>query len=77
MNWLWTILGAALAAVWLDRLRDAALGLPRVPDITQPQWDHGPEGRPKVSLIVAACNEEDHVEVARSDERRVGKECRL
>ena len=64
MNWLWTILGAVLAAVWLDRLRDAALGLPTIPEITQPQWDHEPEGKPRVSIIVAARDEEDHVEAA-------------
>ena len=64
MHWFYAIFGAALAAVWLDRLRDTALGLPTIPDLTQPQWDRAPEGRPRVSIIVPARNEEEHVEAA-------------
>jgi glycosyltransferase involved in cell wall biosynthesis len=64
MPWLWTILGWLLAAVWLDRLRDAAFGLPGIPDVAQPKWDRWPEPKPRVSIIVAARNEEEHVEAA-------------
>ena len=64
MHWFYGILGAGLAAVWLDRLRDAAGGLRNVPQITLPQWDQGPEGKLRVSVIVAARNEEEHVEAA-------------
>ena len=64
MHWFYGILGAGLAAVWLDRLRDAAGGLRNVPQITLQQWDLGPEGKPRVSVIVAARNEEEHVEAA-------------
>ena len=64
MHWFWGILGGLLAAVWLDRLRDAAWGLRQIPQLTQPQWDRSPEGKPRVSLIVAARNEEEHVEAA-------------
>ncbi len=39
MYWFWTILGGLLAAIWFDRLRDAALGLPTVPQIAGPEWD--------------------------------------
>ena len=64
MHWFYAILGAALAAVWFDRLRDAAFGLPNVPQIAGPEWDRWPEPRPRASVIVAARNEEAHVEAA-------------
>jgi cellulose synthase/poly-beta-1,6-N-acetylglucosamine synthase-like glycosyltransferase len=64
MQWFWAILGVVLAAVWLDRLRDAAFGLRDVPQITGPEWDRSPDARPRVSLIVAARNEQDHIEAA-------------
>ena len=64
MHWFYGTLGAILAAVWFDRLRDAAFGLRTVPQITGPEWDRQPEGSPRVSLIVAARNEEAHVEAA-------------
>ena len=64
MHWFYAILGAVLAAVWFDRLRDAAFGLPNVPQIAGPEWDRWPEPRPRASVIVAARNEEAHVETA-------------
>jgi glycosyltransferase involved in cell wall biosynthesis len=64
MHWFWGILGALLAAVWLDRLRDAARGMRSIPQIAGAEWDRWPEGKPRVSLIVAARNEEAHVEAA-------------
>ena len=64
MHWFYGILGALLAAVWLDRLRDAALGMRNIPQIAGPEWDRWPAGKPRVSLIVAARNEEAHVEAA-------------
>jgi glycosyltransferase involved in cell wall biosynthesis len=64
MHGFWIILGALLAVIWLDRLRDAALGLRHIPQIAGPEWDRRPEGKPRVSLIVAARNEEAHVEAA-------------
>jgi glycosyltransferase involved in cell wall biosynthesis len=64
MHWFWGILGVLLAAVWLDRLRDAALGLRRIPQIAGAEWDRWPEGKPRASLIVAARNEEAHVQAA-------------
>lgn len=64
MHWFYGILGALLAAVWFDRLRDAAFGLPSVPQIAGPEWDRWPEPRPRATVIVAARNEEAHVEAA-------------
>ncbi len=64
MHWFYGILGALLAAVWFDRLRDAAYGLPSVPQIAGPEWDRWPEPRPRATIIVAARNEEAHVEAA-------------
>ena len=64
MHWFYGILGALLAAVWFDRLRDAAFGLPNVPQIAGPEWDRWPAPRPRATVIVAARNEEAHVEAA-------------
>ena len=64
MHWFYGILGALLAAIWFDRLRDAAFGLPSVPQIAGPEWDRWPEPRPRATVIVAARNEEAHVEAA-------------
>ena len=62
MHWFLGILGALLALVWLDRLRDASAGLRSIPQIDGPEWDGRPEPAPPVSIIVAARNEEAHVE---------------
>ena len=64
MHWFLGILGALLALVWLDRLRDASAGLRSIPQIAGPEWDGRPEPAPPVSIIVAARNEEAHVEAA-------------
>jgi glycosyltransferase involved in cell wall biosynthesis len=64
MHWFYLMLGAVLAAVWLDRLRDTAFGLRGIPDLLQPQWDRLPEAKLRVSIIVAARDEEEHVEAA-------------
>lgn len=61
---LWAIPGALLAAIWFDRLRDAASGLPRIPQLTEPQWDRSPQPAPRLSIIVAARNEAEHIEAA-------------
>jgi len=62
----WTS-GSILALVWFSRLLDAALGMPKVTDISLPEWDHKPatpEGNPRISIIVPARNEEEHIEAA-------------
>jgi len=64
MHIFWWLLGALLAAVWVDRLQDAARGMRHVADITRPEWDRRPEPMPHVSIIVPACDEQEHVAAA-------------
>ncbi len=59
----WTVSGL-LALAWFSRVVDAALGMPRIADITKPEWDRRPPtpaGEPRVSIIVPARNEEEHI----------------
>jgi cellulose synthase/poly-beta-1,6-N-acetylglucosamine synthase-like glycosyltransferase len=58
---LW-ISGLLLALAWFSRVVGAALGMPKIPDISGPDWDHEPHGHPRVSIIVPACNEEETIE---------------
>jgi glycosyltransferase involved in cell wall biosynthesis len=58
------ISGSILGLVWLSRLLDAALGMPKVADISRPEWARKPaasNGNPRVSIIVPARNEEEHI----------------
>jgi glycosyltransferase involved in cell wall biosynthesis len=58
------IAGSILGVVWLSRLVDAALGIPKVADISRPEWNRKPatpDGNPRVSIIVPARNEEEHI----------------
>ena len=58
------IAGSFLALVWFSRLLDAALGMPKVADISHPEWNRKPAtatGNPRVSIIVPARNEEEHI----------------
>jgi glycosyltransferase involved in cell wall biosynthesis len=64
MHIFWWLLGGVLAAVWLDRLQDAARGMLRVADVTRPEWDRHPNPLPRVSIIVPARDEREHVEAA-------------
>jgi glycosyltransferase involved in cell wall biosynthesis len=61
----WTVfhwvVGSILALVWFSRLLDAALGMPKVADISRPEWNRRPAGNPRVSIIVPARNEEAHI----------------
>jgi glycosyltransferase involved in cell wall biosynthesis len=64
MHYFLWITGTILALAWSSRIIDAALGMPRVADITRPEWDRRPatrNGEPRVSIIVPARNEEDHI----------------
>lgn len=59
------IAGTILALAWFSRIVDAALGMPSVADISQPQWDCHPgdtSANPRVSIIVPARNEEETIE---------------
>jgi cellulose synthase/poly-beta-1,6-N-acetylglucosamine synthase-like glycosyltransferase len=64
MSYFHWIAGTILAMVWFSRLLDAALGMPKVADISRPEWDRKPatpSGNPRVSIIVPARNEEEHI----------------
>jgi glycosyltransferase involved in cell wall biosynthesis len=59
----WTV-GSFLALVWFSRLLDAAFGMSKVADISRPEWDRKSatqKGNPRVSIIVPARNEEEHI----------------
>lgn len=61
------IAGSILALAWLSRVAGAAFGIPKVADVSRPQWDRNPAtpaGNPRVSIIVPARNEEDTLEPA-------------
>ncbi|MFZ3213542.1 MAG: glycosyltransferase [Terriglobales bacterium] len=64
MHTFWWLLGALLAAVWVDRVQDAVRGMRHVADITRPEWDRHPEPMPRVSIIVPARDEQEHVAAA-------------
>jgi glycosyltransferase involved in cell wall biosynthesis len=67
MTWFHWIAGTVLAIAWLSRVIGAALGMPRIADVSRPEWDRNPVspgGNPRVSIIVPACNEEETVEDA-------------
>src|ERR1035437_7390085 len=58
------IAGGILALAWFSRSVEAAFGMPRIADIARPEWDRTPataNGEPRVSIIVPARNEEEHI----------------
>ena len=64
MSYFLWISGVILAVTWFSRIVDAALGIPQVADIARPEWDRKPvtaTGEPRVSIIVPARNEEEHI----------------
>ncbi len=64
MTYFHWISGTILAVIWLSRVLDAALGMPKVADISQPEWEpkRAPGAEPRVSIIVPARNEQEHIE---------------
>ena len=62
MGYLLWIAGCILALAWFSRIAEAAVGVPSIADISKPQWDRQPATRPRVSIIVPACNEEEDIE---------------
>jgi glycosyltransferase involved in cell wall biosynthesis len=72
MHYFHWIAGTILALAWFSRIVDAAIGMPSVADISQPEWDRRPvtssEGAavlsPRVSIIVPARNEEGDIELS-------------
>jgi len=61
MSYFHWIVGSILALALLSRVIDAALGMPKVANIARPEWNRKPKGSPRVSIIVPARNEEDHI----------------
>ncbi|MBZ5599202.1 MAG: glycosyltransferase [Acidobacteriia bacterium] len=69
MNYFHWIVGGILGLAWASRLVSAALGMPRIPDVSRPEWDRNPvtpRGNPRVSIIVPARNEQEEIEQALS-----------
>jgi len=65
MHYFHWIAGTVLALAWLSRIVDAAIGMPSVADVSEPEWDRNPvgaSGNPRVSIIVPARNEERDIE---------------
>src|SRR5260370_33960306 len=56
--------GGILALAWFSRIVEAAFGMPHIADIARPEWDRrpaAPTGEPRVSIVVPARNEEEHI----------------
>jgi cellulose synthase/poly-beta-1,6-N-acetylglucosamine synthase-like glycosyltransferase len=62
MSFLYWIAGCILGLAWLSRIVDAALGVPKIPDVARPEWNRRPAGNPRVSIVVPARNEEENIE---------------
>jgi cellulose synthase/poly-beta-1,6-N-acetylglucosamine synthase-like glycosyltransferase len=62
MSYFHWIAGSVLGLAWLWRLVDAAFGVPRIADVSTPEWNRKPPGNPRVSIIVPACNEAADIE---------------
>jgi glycosyltransferase involved in cell wall biosynthesis len=69
MHYFHWIAGAVLAIAWFSRIVDAAIGMPSVANISNPEWDRRlvattekVSGNPRVSIIVPARNEEQDIE---------------
>lgn len=64
MSYFAWITGILLGLVWLSRVIDAARGVPKLADISQPEWDRQPKERHRLAIIVPALNEEHSIEQA-------------
>ena len=65
MHYFHWIAGTILALAWFSRIIDAAIGMPKVANITTPEWNRNPvvaSGDHLVSIIVPARNEERDIE---------------
>jgi glycosyltransferase involved in cell wall biosynthesis len=62
MSYFHLIAECVLGLAWLWRLADAAVGVPKIADISGPEWDRKPLGNPRISVIVPACNEGADIE---------------
>jgi glycosyltransferase involved in cell wall biosynthesis len=64
MNYFHWIAECVLGLTWLWRLADAAVGVPKIADISGPEWDSKARENPRVSIIVPACNEAADIEAS-------------
>jgi len=64
MSYFVWITGIVLGLVWLSRVLDAARGVPKIADISEPDWDRRPTEPHRLAIIVPALNEEDSIEPA-------------
>ena len=62
MGYLYWIAGVILGLAWFSRIVEAAIGVPKIADISKPRWNLQPRGHPRVSIIVPARNEEETIE---------------
>jgi cellulose synthase/poly-beta-1,6-N-acetylglucosamine synthase-like glycosyltransferase len=65
MHYFHWIAGTILALAWLSRIIDAAIGMPRVANISTAEWDRrtvAASGNPLLSIIVPARNEAEDIE---------------
>ena len=63
MHFLLWAAGFILALAWFSRIFQAALGVPKIADISQPKWDRpNSADAPRVSIIVPARNEQEMIE---------------
>lgn len=67
MNYFYWVAGIILALAWVSRIVDAAIGMPSVADVSQPEWDRSSvaaEKNPRVSIVVPARNEESDIQLS-------------
>ncbi len=64
MKWAWWLFGVPLALFWLRSVIDAAFGMRTLTDVSRPEWDHGPANPKRVSIVVPARDEQEHLERA-------------
>jgi glycosyltransferase involved in cell wall biosynthesis len=62
MSYFHWIAGCALGLAWFWRLADAALGVPKIADVSGREWDRKLPGSPRVTIIVPARNEAADIE---------------
>lgn len=65
MNYFHWFAGSFLALIWLSRLIEAARGVPKLPNISRPEWDRTPDSVSNcIAIIVPARNEAAEIEPA-------------
>jgi cellulose synthase/poly-beta-1,6-N-acetylglucosamine synthase-like glycosyltransferase len=66
MPWLLWTSGVILALAWGSRIVQAAIGVPTIANIARPQWDRHSNPAPRVTIIVPARNEAEHIKASLS-----------